>query len=463
MKSCSIIILGATGDLAKRRLIPAVFSLIARKKIGKFILVGAAIDDTSMQDVLQSSKEFIEDFDQSIFEYMLNHCYYQKLDFNVEQDFHMFETRLSALEQEHNLKGNRVLYLASMPSFFCAITEHCAKSGLVKKIKEDDPIWHRIIYEKPFGRDAHSAKAINNCIAESFDESQIYRVDHYLTKEIVGNIALVRFTNCVFEPLWNNQYIDQVNIILDEKLCLEGRGAYYDKYGAIRDVVQNHMLELLALVAMESPRMLTGDYIRDERVKVLQDVVFVDGIAGQYQGYLQEPHIASNSKTETFASLLFKVNNDRWQGVPFYFQTGKCLGAKKTEIQIKFKKIDCLLTQGCPIESNYLTIGIYPKGTFYLSLNAKKPGMVSEVIPVEMEYCHSCLFKEITPESYEVIIQEVIYGEKSVSVRFDEIECLWKITDIIYQKKLPLYLYEKYSKGPKEVDDFCEEYGIKVK
>jgi len=463
MKNCSIVILGATGDLAKRRLIPAIFSLVARKVVDKFILVGAAIDDTSMEDILHNAKEFIENFDEDVFQHILKHAYYQKLDFNVQEDFNTLSSHMDQLEKEHRLEGNRLFYFASMPFFFCAITKHCAVSGLVKKTFEGDAIWHRIIYEKPFGHDTVSAQAINDCIATSFDESQIYRVDHYLTKEVVGNIALVRFTNCVFEPLWSNQYIDQVNVILDEKLCIEGRGAYYDKYGAVRDVVQNHMLELLALIAMESPQMLTGDYIRDERVKVLQHVECVDGILGQYDGYKKEQKVDPNSTTETFSSLLFKINNDRWKGVPFYFRTGKCLGAKKTEIQIKFKKVDCLLLKGCPIESNYLTIGIYPKGTFYVSLNAKKPGMFNEIIPVEMEFCHSCLFKEITPESYEVIIQEVMHGEKSISVRFDEIACLWKIVDKIYAKNLPLYEYKKGSLGPKEVIDFCQKHGLKVK
>jgi len=463
MKSCSIVILGATGDLAKRRLIPAVFSLVSRNVIEKFILVGAAIDDTSMEDILHNAKEFIENFDEKIFQQVLKHSYYQKLDFNAQNDFSKLSSYIDKLEKEHNLDGNRLFYIASMPSFFCVITQNCASSGLVKKTSEDGKVWHRIIYEKPFGHDSVSAQAINDCIAKSFDESQIYRVDHYLTKEVVGSIALVRFTNCVFEPLWSNQYIDQVNIVLDEKLCIEGRGAYYDKYGAIRDVVQNHMLELLALIAMEPPQMLTGDYIRDERVKVLQNVEFEDGILGQYEGYKQEEHIDKNSQTETFSSLLFKVNNNRWQGVPFYFKTGKCLGAKKTEIQIKFKKVDCLLLKGCPIKSNYLTIGIYPKGTFYLSLNTKKPGMSNEIIPIEMEFCHSCQFKEITPESYEVIFQEALQGEKSISVRFDEIECLWKIVDKIYTMNLPLYGYKKGSSGPKEVVGFCKKHGLKVK
>ncbi|MFC1842589.1 glucose-6-phosphate dehydrogenase [Candidatus Dependentiae bacterium] len=462
VNNCTIVILGATGDLAKRKLIPAIYSIISHEKLEKFALVGAAIDEADMGEILQESKAFIENCDECVWEKLKQNAYYQKLDFNKQEDFDALNLFVSKLEEDNSLLSNRLVYLASMPEFFCVITKNCAESGLVKKIKEDENnnFWQRIIYEKPFGRDLESAREINACIEKYFYEEQIYRVDHYLTKEIIGNIALVRFTNCVFEPLWSNKYIDQVDIILDEKLCIEGRGKYYDKYGAVRDVVQNHMLELLALVAMEAPKMLTGDFIRDERVKVLQKIEVVDGIFGQYIGYKQEEHINPNSKTETACSLVLRVNNPRWQGVPFYLKTGKCLKAKKTEIKIKFKKIDCLLLKGCPIKSNCLTIGIYPKGTFYLSLNAKKPGMINEIMPVEMEFCHSCLFKEISPESYEVIIQETIQGERSISVRFDEIEDLWKITDKIYAMLAPLYEYKKGSCGPKETRAFEAKHGL---
>ena len=463
INSCAIVILGVTGDLAKRKLIPALFSIIANKKIDNFVFVGAAIENSSMAEVLENSKQFIEKFDQQIWDKILKNSYYQKLDFNSLQDFELLNSYLTELEQKHNLPGNRLFYLASMPDFFCIITKNCAASGLVKRTASTDTIWHRIIYEKPFGRDFVSANEINKCIANSFEEDQIYRVDHYLTKEVVSNIAMVRFANCVFEPLWSNKYIDQIHILLEEKLCIEGRGKYYDKYGAVRDVVQNHMLELLSLVAMEPPSMLTGDDIRDVRAAVLKDVEVVDGILGQYEDYKKEPHIDPNSQTETYASLLLHVNNPRWAGVPFYLKTGKCLGAKKTEIQIKFKKTDCLLLKGCPMESNYLTIGIYPRGTFYVSLNAKKPGTFMDVVPVQMEFCHSCLFKEISPESYEVIIYETINGEKSISVRFDEIECLWKVTDKLYAKNFPLYFYQRYSNGPQEARLFEQKHNIKLK
>jgi len=460
MNSCTIIILGATGDLAKRKLIPALYSLIANKKCEKFVFVGSAIDETTIDVVLDNAKEFIPSVDEKIWNEIAQSAYYQKLDFTIEKDFVNLDTYITELEKKHNLSGNRIVYLAALPSFFCEITEHCASSGLVKKTSRQDAFWHKIVYEKPFGWDLESAKAINACIKKYFHEDQIFRIDHYLTKEVVGNIALVRFANTVFEPIWNNHYIDQVSIFLEEKVCIEGRGTYYDKYGALRDVVQNHMLELLALVAMEAPKMLTGDYIRDQRVNVLKDTEFIDGILGQYDGYKKEEKVNPDSTTDTFASLLLKVNNKRWSGVPFYLKTGKCLGKKLTEIKITFKKIDCLLLKGCAVSSNCLTINIYPKGTFSLCLNAKKPGFLTEVTPVEMEFCHSCLFAELSPESYEVIFQEVMRGEQSISVRFDEIEQLWKITDKIIEKNLPVFPYKKESTGPKEAGDFEKKYGI---
>jgi len=289
----------------------------------------------------------------------------------------------------------------------------------------------------------------------------VYRIDHYLTKEIVSNIAMIRFTNCVFEPLWSHRYIDQVQIIASETIGLEGRGAYYDQFGALRDVVQNHMLELLALVCMESPEKLTGDFVRGERAKVLEKVQFVEGILGQYEGYAQEESVQPNSTTETYASLKFFVNNARWSGVPFYIKTGKCLDKKETTIHIKFKQVDCLLLRGCPMDSNWLTIKIAPDQAFLLTLNAKDPNSIDKIVPVQMEFCHSCIFGLQTPQAYEVIFEEVMRGEQSISVRYDEIEFAWQIIDQIFAQKLRVYQYKKATTGPQEEILLQQRWGIK--
>jgi glucose-6-phosphate 1-dehydrogenase len=226
-------------------------------------------------------------------------------------------------------------------------------------------------------------------------------------------------------------------------------------------VVQNHMLELLALICMEAPEKLTGDYIRAERAKVLEKVKFIDGILGQYEGYQQEAYVKENSSTDTYASLKLAVDTPRWVGVPFYLKTGKCLDKKETIIHIKFKQVDCLLMRGCPTDSNWLTIQIAPEAIFLLTLNAKRPDSADQVMPVGMEFCHSCLFGVQTPQAYEVLLEEVMRGEQSISVRSDEIEYAWKVIDIIENKKLPLFRYPKGSTGPQEEEQLAQKHGMR--
>lgn len=461
MNECTFVILGFSGDLAKRKLIPALYHLVKHKKITQFLLVGAAFDDTDVATIFANAKPFILNCDEAIFASMQAKAVYQRLNFMEQKDFDALAVRVNELEKQHGLPGKRIIYCAAASQFFCPITQHVAVAQLAEKKATTDPIWHRIVYEKPFGHDSQSAQEINACIAENFNESQIYRIDHYLTKELVGNIALVRFTNLVFEPLWNNRYIDNVQIVLSEKVCVEQRGAYYDQYGAVRDMLQNHMLELVALIGMEPPENLKGEYIRRERAKVLEKIKVVDAVLGQYEGYQQEKGVAPDSTTETFAAAYLTVDNHRWAGVPFYLKTGKCLDKKETVIHIKFKQVDCLLTKNCPMDSNYLTIEVAPEASFALTLNAKKPDTEMDVVPVKMEFCHSCIFGEMTPESYEVIFQELVRGEQSIGVRFDEIESAWKVADHVRDLNAPVHTYEKGSSGPKELEDFARKHGIR--
>ncbi len=461
MNDLTFIILGATGDLTRRKLMPALYRLIARKKLENFIIVGAARDKNSLEAILDSSRKFMDKIDESIFKELASRFFYEPIDFEQETDFKKLSGRVKELEKKFGLSGNRILYLAAAAEFFCSITNHLAASKLVTRKKLNEDPWQRIVFEKPFGKDVQSAHEINDCIRKLFEEHQIYRIDHFLTKELVSNIALIRFTNCVFEPLWNNRYIDQVQIVISEQIALEGRGGYYDKYGALSDVMQNHMLELLALIGMESPEKLTGDYVRNRRYEVLKKVEVIDGILGQYVGYKKENNVKKDSVTETFAALMLRINNPRWAGVPFYMKTGKCLQKKETMIYIKFKSVDCLLTHACPVPSNWLTIEVSPEATFSLSLNAKKPGRSEEVMPVSMEFCHSCLFGAMTPHAYEVVIEEVMRGEQSVSVRFDEIEQCWRIIDAVKEKQFPLYEYECDTQGPEEMKQFEQKHGMR--
>ncbi len=459
MNDCTIIIIGITGDLARRKLIPALYKLIALGKLDKFLIIGAAKEDTRIDQILDGAKHFIHPVDEAVWNLLRSSIHYIRVDAVQEHDFFALHEFVSRLEHSCNMAGNRLLYCSTAADLFCPITENAVKTGLIKR--GSGQLWNRVVYEKPFGYDLRSAHAINSCICRLLEDEQIYRIDHYLTEQIVSSIALVRFTNSVFEPLWNNRYISQVQIILNEKLCVGNRGGYYDKYGALKDMLQNHMLELLALIGMEAPKELTGEQIRAERSKVLKQVHVVDALIAQYNGYQQEPYVRPNSPTETFAAAHLMIDNPRWAGVPFFLKTGKCLDKKDTAIHIQFKHVDCLLTQKCPSEPNYLTIQVTPNPSFFLTLNVKKPGFVQEVMPVRMEFCHNCIFKEGTVESYEVIFDEVIRGEHSVSVRFDEIEHAWKIIDTINDMKLPLYYYERASHGPNEMEQFEFKHGMR--
>ncbi len=462
MNNATFIIFGATGDLARRKLFTAIHKLIEDNKLDNFAIIGCALEDTSVENILSSSKSFISHFDQNIWDKMHERMSYYQSDVTDGNSYKGLAQLVTDIEQKYNLK-NRLIYCATAADFFSNITHHLADNNILVHADKLEDRWHRIVYEKPFGKNKQHAHEINICIQKNLSESQVFRIDHYLTKEVVTNIALVRFTNIVLEPLWRNNYIDQVHIILSEDFGIAGRGWYYDQYGAIRDVVQNHALELLALVAMEQPEHLSGEHIRNERARVLKKVEFIDGIRGQYDSYQQEGGVKKDSDTETFACLKFAIDNDRWRGVPFIVKAGKNLSKKETVIHIKFKQIRCLLTEGCPTESNWLTIQIDPEAILLLTLNAKKPGQSIEMVPVGMEFCHSCLFGPRTPEAYEVLFEEILRGEQSISVRSDEIEYAWDVIEQIDLAQLPLYAYQEKSNGPNEMQEFEKLHNIRWK
>jgi glucose-6-phosphate 1-dehydrogenase len=463
MNDVTFIVLGASGDLTKRKLLPALYAQFAAGNMQNFLIVGAAVDTVSRDHILDQAKPFIKNIDDDLFKKFGEHFYYQQLDFADAPGFSRLNMFIGDLEKKKGLSGKRLIYFAVASTFYCNVTTYSAQSGLALKKDAQDPIWHRLIYEKPFGYDGISAHEINACILQHFNEAQIYRIDHYLTKELVGNIALVRFTNCVFEPLWNNRYIDNVQVIVSEEGGIDDRGRYYDNYGALKDMVQNHMLELVALLGMEAPEQLSGEYIRQERARVLQKLRFSDIIFGQYEGYTSEPGVRPGSPIETFVALQLYIDNPRWAGVPFYLKTGKKLDKQETVIHIKFKQVDCLLARKCPSDTNYLTIRVSPDPAFSLTLNAKKPGVPNEVVPVNMDFCHSCLFGETIPDSYEILLQEIVRGEQAVSVRCDEIEYAWKFIDSIDQTEVPLYKYRPGSSGPKELEDFAYKHGVRLR
>ena len=455
MRECTIIIFGASGNLSKRKIFPALYQLIKKKQLNKLQVIGVALEKLTVSQLLETIKPFIADFDEETWKELIHITHYQQLDLTNEKEFELLVELIQTVETQQVMNGNRLLYCAVPSNLFAAITKHSYQAGIIEKQSSGNKKpWQRIVYEKPFGNSYDSAKKLNEILHTYLDENQVYRIDHYLAKELVANIALVRFTNRMFEPQWNNRDIASVEIILNETLDVSDRGAYYDQTGALRDITQNHLLELLALVAMEAPKTLTGADLQEQRAQVLKKTHFDNGLLGQYEGYQAISTVKSNSKTETFAALTLLVDNERWHGVPFYVTTGKCLAKKEKVIHLNFKPEPCRLTEGCPLPANRLTISITPDAGFSLTLNAKKPDTIMKIIPVKMEFCHECLFGVYTPQSYEVIIQEIIDGDQGLSVRFDEIEASWRIIDQIYQAKLPVYTYQKGSNGPKELADF---------
>ena len=458
MNNVTFIIFGATGDLAKRYLFPAIYTLLKEKKIEKCAVIGVARRPMNMQQLLNPSREFIPRLDLSIWKRLEQATLYHQLQFDAARDYQQLALVLQTIEQKYSLSGNRILYLATLPQHFDAITRNLAASGIAKQTKQN---WSRLVYEKPFGENLKSAQKINQCISRVFDESQVYRMDHYLGKELVGNISLVRFTNRILEPLWNKNHLESVQIILSEKLGLEGRGEFYDKYGALKDVVQSHMLQMLALIGMESPSKLTGDYIRNEKIKVLHKIKVKDVFLGQYDGFTQEEGVQPTSKIETFAALKLEVDNPRWRGVPFFLKTGKYLDKRETSIHLKFKMVECLLTKSCPTDSNYLTIRIQPNEGILFEMNAKVPGETYQVMPMKMELSHHSLNGPKMPQAYENLLWQVIQGDQSVFVRNDEIEAAWKVIDEIQKKKVPVYSYAQGSTGPKELEEWSRRNKVR--
>lgn len=443
---CLFILFGATGDLAKRKLIPALYKLIEDKKLCHFAIIGTALEPLEKTRVLDQAKPFIQNYNQEVWEKLVCAFYYYPMDFYHGTMYANLKPLVEEIERAHNLSGNRILYFATMPHHFPVITKYLLESGLVNNEHSTSP-WTRLVYEKPFGQDTASSQSLNNFLRQAFAEEQIFRIDHYLGKELVGNIALARFTNQIFEPLWHKDHIESVHISIKETLGVEQRGAYYDEYGQLKDMVQSHMLQLLALTAMESPGELTAHNIRNAKAAVLEKVVIEKVLLGQYEGYCDEPGVKPNSKTDTFCAIQLFIKNNRWENVPFYFVTGKVLDCKETTIEIRFKMAKCPLTS-CPSQPNSLIFKIHPNDGIYLRLNAKVPGVAFEVAPVSMDFCHSNLFGPNTPEAYETLLADVIKGDQAAFIRADEVEASWKIIDTIAHNKHELHHYKKGSKGP---------------
>jgi glucose-6-phosphate 1-dehydrogenase len=452
-ESCAFVIFGASGDLTRRKLIPGLYNLACQNLLPHgFAVIGFAVtpmdDDgfrTAMQEVVRTSDEAIE-FRPEVWDDFAPRLHYITADFERPDGYLALKQRLTEMDAQRGCNGNRLYYCATPPRFYGTIAENLDKHDLVHDHKCRDA-WTRIIIEKPFGYDLQSARALNDQIHTYFDEQQIYRIDHYLGKETVQNILAFRFANSIIEPIWNRRYIDHVQITAAEKLGVEHRGKYYEEAGVLRDMFQNHLLQLMALIAMDPPVRSGGSSVRDRKADVLRAIVPINpenlaevAVRGQYgpgaidggtvPGYGQEEDVAPESHTETYAALKLIVDNWRWADVPFYIRSGKRLAKKLTEINIQFKRVPHLFFEQSPqheIEPNMLTIRIQPDEGIRLKLGAKMPGPEMYIRQVYMDFIYGEAFGAAPATAYETLLLDAMQGDSTLFNRSDAVELAWEV------------------------------------
>jgi glucose-6-phosphate 1-dehydrogenase len=439
---CVVVIFGASGDLTSRKLFPALHNLHVQGLMPEATSVlGTSRTEYSHEEFARALHESLEKHsrikptDQS-WESFTKDTYYVPGDVSDPDCIRRLEQQLEEIDAKHGTKGNRVWYMATLPSLFGIISEQIGKSGLL-----NTGGWHRLVVEKPFGEDLASARELNDTLRRYFTEDEIFRIDHYLGKETVQNLLVFRFANAIFEPIWNRRYIDHVQITVAEDLGIGSRAAFYERTGALRDVAQNHLLQLLALVAMEPPVAWDAHAIRDEKCQVLRAVRrwspndCSDVVArGQYEGYREEEGVNPKTGTETFVATKQFVDNWRWAGVPFYLRTGKRLPTQTTEIAIQFQGVPHLLFKKTAVEQlepNQLVIRIQPHEGFSLTFGTKVPGPEVEVSTVDMEMNYETDFGSGSPEAYERLLLDCMLGDATLFARSDEIEQAWEIVDPI--------------------------------
>ncbi len=458
MESWTIIILGATGDLSRTRLIPSLYKLFEHRGDSfSFAFIGAAKDVITSDKLIEESVQTDNNDLLARFKKLFS---YNVIEFASDEDFQKLAEQVREVEKKHNLSGNRLIYLSVPADWYCRITQKLVTHGIAQNQKALAGVHHRIVYEKPFGWNAQSAQDINTCITQLLEEDQLYRVDHYLTKSLIMSLLLMRWSNAVFEPVWNGTFIDQVQIILSEETTIKERGSFYDRYGALKDVVQNHLLQLIAYIAMEHPEVLDAQSLSEHKNMILKNLVVDDGLLGQYEGYPQERDVPPDSKTETYALLRFQLTLPRWQGVPFYAKTGKALHQKGSEIHIVFKPVSKkIVNEPGLFDANRLIIHISPQASFTLQTNIQK-GFEHNICPMKMDFFYRNICEYYQPHSYETLLHEILLGSQSIAVSPQEIYHAWDIIDQIESLKLPLYTYKVGTSGPDEAEAFTKKYGI---
>jgi glucose-6-phosphate 1-dehydrogenase len=482
-----MVIFGGSGDLTKRKLIPALYNLAREKGLAReFAIVGFATREMTSESFREQLSQDIKRFatstvDEEVWNWFRQRIHYVSGSFDDAQAYLRLKHTIEEVGREHGIPANHFYYLAVAPRFFGPIVQHLGESGLAH---EDDDGWRRVIVEKPFGRDLDSAVSLNCEIRRVLNESQIYRIDHYLGKETVQNLMVFRFGNGIFEPIWNRRYIDHVQITAAETVGVESRGGYYESSGALRDMVPNHLFQLVSLTAMEPPISFRADAVRDEQAKVLHalqtptpEEVLTKTVRGQYApgsmsdkpvpSYRMEHGVSASSATETFVALKLMIDNWRWADVPFYLRTGKRLATRTTEIAIQFKRAPFLLFRDTPIASltkNQLVIRIQPDEGISLHFGAKVPGPIMRQGPVEMDFSYRDHFGGNPATGYERLLYDCMVGDQTLFQRADMVEAGWRaITPVLdVWKALPPRAFPNYSAGswgPKEADELLERDG----
>jgi len=486
-----MVVFGASGDLTRRKLIPAIFQLWCENHLPESAAIigysrSAKTDESFRAELCRSLRDSLDChqnlIDQAAWDQFASRIFYQQGSYDSPEDFAALGRRIETLNAERGVPGNCMHYLATPPTAFADIIGNLGSAGLARRGQKAP--WSRVVIEKPFGTDLGSAQELNRIARAAFDEEQIFRIDHYLGKETVQNIMVLRFANSIFEHIWRHDYIDHVQITAAESLGVGSRGGYYDKSGALRDMVQNHMMHLLSLVAMEPPAALTADAIRDEKVKVLRALRPIPAqcaangvvraqygpgeIDGQSEpGYRQADNVPTDSNTETFVAFKAHVDNWRWANVPFYLRTGKCLPSRCTEISVCFEEIPKVLFNrppAGPLRPNVLTIRVQPNEGIALEFQTKAPGPAMDIKPLEMDFGYHESFGQAPPDAYQRLLLDAAVGNATLFTRSDEVEAAWRYVAPIIEgcSQDPdgnMLQYPAGSWGPKQADELIEADG----
>jgi glucose-6-phosphate 1-dehydrogenase len=480
---CTVVLFGASGDLAKRKVIPAMYDLAQHDSLGeRYAIVGFSrtpmTDDSFRATIGEAAKTISEvgPIEPAKWDAFASNLYYSAGEYGDQNSYAQLSRRLAEIDAEKKLGGNRLFYLSTPPEVYPDIVEQLGRAGLARPATPDS--WVRIIIEKPFGRDLASARELNKIVLNVFDEKQVYRIDHYLGKDTVQNLLVLRFGNGIFEPLWNRNYVDHVQITASETLGVERRGGFYETAGALRDMIQSHVLQLTSLVAVEPPASFDATAVRNEKLKVLQSIrpfnlemVAQSVIRGQYSpsnangkklpGYREEHGVNPHSRTETFVAMRVLIDNWRWAGVPFYLRTGKRLAKRSTEIMIQFKCAPHIVFRDRQIEPNRLVLNIQPDEGISVSFGAKRPGTEMSIGNVNMNFSYREGFGGTSRSAYATLLNDCLRGDATLFDRGDSVEAAWSLVDPILDvwsaaKTATVPFYPAGTWGPKESEQLLE-------